>query len=76
MCDEGTGLPGGKYKLGKQSLSHQNTSEVYVREAEEAGLTTAFHLDKNWTYSALFYGIMEDKSKSPFGKLLSGWDFL
>lgn len=47
MCDEGAGLPGGKYKLGKQSLSHQNTSEVYVREAEEAGLTTAFHLDKN-----------------------------
>lgn len=46
ICDGGVGLPGGKYKLGKQSFSHQSTSEVCVRATGEAGLTTAFHQDK------------------------------
>lgn len=50
ICDGGVGLPRGKYKLGKQSRSHQSTSEVCVcvceRETGETGLTTAFHQDK------------------------------
>lgn len=46
ICDGGIGLPRGKYKLGKQRLSHQSTFEVSVRETGEAGLTKAFHHGK------------------------------
>lgn len=46
ICDGSIRLPRGRYKLGKQRLSHQSTSEVCVRETGETGLATAFHQDK------------------------------
>lgn len=46
ICDGGVGLPRGKYKVGKQSRSHQSTFEVCARETGETGLTTAFHQGK------------------------------
>ncbi len=50
-----------------------------VREGEtgEAGLTMAFHQDKIEPIPCYcMYGIMEDESRSAFGRLLWDWKFL
>lgn len=56
ICDGGVRLPRGKYKLGKQSCSHQSTSEVCVREAEETGLTTvSIRIKLNLFHATVWY---------------------